>query len=400
MANARPSYLNTPGEDAGGTATDDGSENSSESGRGTSDEDSTLGNESESEDDGDGTREEGDDSPKDDGSEVDGSEADGGGGGGSPGAGSEADGGDDSSVYGDRDDATWATWVSPSPPPSPPPLPPASSAAAASATAASAAAASTPPLPPGSSAAAASAATLAASSPSHLLPSPPPKQQGQQSRPPSQKQVLPNCVYCYRVFDPAESRGCGSVADLRGRSCGALEIADSDRFCDFIAEHPGWERASRGGARFWTCCGTEVGTTFGCHVCVVPHTTLQNDPLRLRLLAPWTAPAPPQVQDRPIERMRPCFYCHMMFNANMPRRVGGITDLDRSRDGRCMAILDTSEFCDFVVEHPGPVCKGRSYAYYACCKAEVGTNFGCRCIVVQHSEKKDDYRPKVLQETR
>ena len=207
-----------------------------------------------------------------------------------------------------------------------------------------------------------------------------------------QQRSLRNCVYCYRVFDPAKSRGCGSMADLRGRSYGALEIADSDRFCDFIAEHPGWERA-----RFWTCCGTEVGTTFGCHVCVVPHTTLQNDPVRMRLLAPRTVPDPPQAQEKPAEEGK-CHYCHMMFNINMPRRVGGITDLDRSRE--CMSILNTSEFCDFLVEHPGPVRQGRSYRYYACCSAEVGTTFGCRCIVVQHSVQVDDDRPKVLREIR
>ena len=215
---------------------------------------------------------------------------------------------------------------------------------------------------------------------------------------------MQTCAYCARKFDPEQSRGCGSITDLSGRGRGALSITNYARFCDFIEEHPGRESTPsvEGGVRFWTCCGGEVGYQLGCHVCVVPHSTKKNDAVRARLLASRAAPDPPRLE-KAVEQVK-CHYCPVWFNKNMPRRVGGIAELDRSRHGGCSAILDTSEFCDYVLEHRGPVREVRrsptqAYRYYACCDAEVGTTFGCRCVVLQHSEQVDTYRDEVMKIT-
>ena len=210
---------------------------------------------------------------------------------------------------------------------------------------------------------------------------------------------MQKCAYCAREFDPEKPRGCGSMSDLCGRDYGALSIANYDRFCDFIAEHTGREStpAVEGGARFWTCCGGEVGSHLGCHVCVVPHTTKKNDAVRMRLLASRAAPDPPLPNVRDVSPKK-CNYCHMMFKP-VQIRIGGIAELDRTR--RAVGIRDTSEFCDYVLEHCGPVREVRRsptkvYRYYACCDAEVGTTFGCRCVVFQHSVGVDKYREEVM----
>lgn len=193
------------------------------------------------------------------------------------------------------------------------------------------------------------------------------------------------------------------MADLTRR--GTLEITDLDRFCTFIAEHPGHERRSfvSNGPSTWSCCGADVDTSWGCHVCVVPHSTVRNDPVRARLLASRAGPPPPPPVERKPQLMR-CRYCDMMFDATREPRVGGIEELDRSRHGGPMAIRNPGEFCEYVLEHPGVeravrLTSTRSFRYHTCCNKEVGTSWGCRCIVVQHSAALQD-RKRMMEQPR
>ena len=213
------------------------------------------------------------------------------------------------------------------------------------------------------------------------------------------------CKFCWRAFDPARHVPVGSISELSGRGRGGLSIADPERYCDFACGHTGVVAAAYpGGPEYWSCCGGQPGQSWGCRCVVVPH-SVDDSPaavaarsalLDIPLGVPYPiAPAPH------VAVMETCCYCDIRFDNALGVPLGGIEDLTgRGRDGK-LAIKDETRYCDFMCEHPGDIAETyvaarKTYRYNTCCRAEAGTTWGCRCVVVPHDVGRNPRRERLL----
>ena len=235
---------------------------------------------------------------------------------------------------------------------------------------------------------------------------------------------IAKCAYCDRRFDKSRRVGMGSMGDLDCRSRAGPVIINAQLYCDFACDHTGViSEYYPGGAQFWTCCGAQPGQTWGCRCVVLPHledeTTGEGfkeknararDARAQALDIRPQVMALPKVDSEPEEKLD-CYYCKTKFyGSQQPSRPAGIEELKgRERDGR-LAIRDDTRYCDFRCGHPGRIQETyictlnasaippirKTYRFYTCCRAEVGTSWGCECVVVSHFNAKNTQRDLLM----